>query len=406
MSELAVNHLLSVSQAIAILDAVPLQPRIDSIPLMEAVGLRLAEDIFSDRDYPPFHKAVMDGYAVLAGDVAVAGARFSIIETIAAGHVGNRSVQPGQAAKIMTGAPVPCGADAVVPIEWTTRDGGAVVVNRAVKHGNAIANRGSDTPANQLLLAKGTRLGPAQIAVAASVGKGIISVYQPPTVSLLSTGDEIIDFDQVPTVSQIRNSNGPMLTALLRRLGCRVKDLGIVRDDPGKIEAAIKGGLQSNALFITGGMSMGDHDYVPMLLRELGLDLKISKLRIKPGKPFIFATGQHTDGNRQMVFGLPGNPVSAYVCTFRLAARILARLAGGSPDAINTQCKLGTNLPDNGPRELYLPAIESGGQVQPLSPNGSADLFTLAHANALIILPENSPALNAGTAVAILKLDC
>jgi molybdopterin molybdotransferase len=402
--ELPVAQLLSVDQAIAILDAVPMAPRIVQLALLEAAGLRLAEDIFSDRDYPPFDKAVMDGYAIRASDASAAGARLNVIDTIAAGQVGGKPIQSGEAVKIMTGAPLPAGADSVVPVEWTTREGTMVVLNRPVKTGNAIAKRGSDTPANRFLLKKGCRLGPAQVAVAATIGKATILVYAAPTVALLTTGDEIIDIDQTPTGSQVRNSNGPMMTALLRQLGCKVNDLGIVRDDPAKIRAAIERGLQSDALFITGGMSMGDHDYVPMLLRDLGMELKISKLRIKPGKPFVFATGHRTEGNPSMAFGLPGNPVSAYVCTIRLAARILSRLAGGTADPEIHQSILTQELPANGPREFYLPAIESDGRIQPLNPNGSADLFTLARANALIVRPENAATVNAGETVTILKL--
>jgi len=403
MTELPVDQLLSVDQAIAILDAVALQPGIESRSLLDATGLRLAEDIFSDRDYPPFDKSVMDGYAIRAADAAETGVRLNVVHTIAAGQVGTRAIQPGEAIKIMTGAPLPVGADAVVPVEQTMRDGDYVILHRSATVGNAIAKRGSDTPSNRLLLGKGARLGPAQIGVAASVGKSTVSVYAVPTVALLSTGDEIVEMDQTPAGSQIRNSNGPMMTALLLQLGCRVKNLGIVRDDPAVIRSAIEIGLDSDAVFITGGMSMGEHDHVPGLLGELGMELKISKLRIKPGKPFVFAAGRREIGNPKMAFGLPGNPVSAFVCTIRLAGRILTRLAGRTPEQTLRQAKLTDDLPPNGPRELYLPAIATDDRIQPLHPNGSADLFTLAQANSLIVRPENAPAA-AGVTVPVIFL--
>jgi molybdopterin molybdotransferase len=422
MQELSVSNLISVQQSIDILDAVPLQPRRMLMPLLDAMGLRLAEDLFSDRDYPPFDKAVMDGYAVRAADTTAAaattattatGARLTVIETIAAGQLASRALQPGQAAKIMTGAPLPPGADAVVPIEQTTRALDTVTLASPIKPGNAIARRGSDAPANQLLLKSGTLLGPAQIAVAASIGRSTVSVFAAPSVALLTTGDELVAVDQQPSGAQIRNSNGPMMLALLRQLGCTVADLGVVRDDPERIRAAIESGLSADALFITGGMSMGEHDYVPRLLAELGLDLKISKLRIKPGKPFVFATGQRATNspgvtiNPQLVFGLPGNPVSAFVCTIRLAGRVLNRLAGGPAAQPIHQLQLASEVPElppNGPREFYLPAIVTGNQVRPLNPNGSADLFTLARANALIVRSENADRAKSADFVQIITI--
>ena len=191
-----------------------------------------------------------------------------------------------------------------------------------------------------------------------------------------------------------------MMVALLQRLRCVVRDLGIVRDDRSTLRTAIESGLESDALFITGGMSMGERDYVPGLLGELGLELKISKLRIKPGKPFVFATGS----NSRMVFGLPGNPVSAFVCTVRLASRILARLAGGSIEMMLANAAVSDEMPANGPREFYIPAQLTSGIVTPLRPNGSADLFTLALANALIVRPENAPALVVGDGVMVIPV--
>jgi molybdopterin molybdotransferase len=407
MSDLPVTDLISVDQAIAILDSIPLYPQKIQLPISEAAGHRLAEDLFSDSDYPPFDKAVMDGFAVRAADASGPGASLKVIDTIAAGRVGQRSLQVGEAASIMTGAPLPAGADAVIPVEYTSRDGDRVVLQRPVKPDQAVARRGSDTPVNRLLLARGTMLGPAQIGVAASVGKAMVDVYARPEVALLATGDELVEIDRVPTGSQIRNSNSQMMRALLQQLGCTVKSLGIARDKPEEIRQLIVEGRGSDALFITGGMSMGDRDYVPGILRELGMELRISKLRIKPGKPFVFATGRSegiSGKNPAMVFGLPGNPVSAFVCTVRLASRILARLAGGAGAMEVESATLVGDLGANGPREFYLPAVRKGQSVQPLQPNGSADLFTLALANALIVRPENCVAAVAGNWVRVINL--
>ncbi len=278
--------------------------------------------------------------------------------------------------------------------------------------------------AGRIVLEKGTRLGAAQIAVAASVGAAQVQVFAPPIVAVLSTGDELVPIDQSPTGAQIRNSNSYLLVALLRQLGCEVRDLGIAQDDPQALREAIKEGILADALFITGGISMGERDYVPALLEELGFELKIRKLRIKPGKPFIFASkpafesidirptpddhGLRTTVSvrDQYVFGLPGNPLSAFVCTVRLAARLLSRMAGGPPEAALMEARLTSPLPLNGPREFYQPAFRIGSSVEPLSWNGSADIYTLARANSLIIRPEDAPPAAAGDIVQLIDLSC
>ncbi len=399
MTDPPVTGLIGVAEAIALLDAAAVTPRVVRLALADAAGLRLAGDVVSDGDHPPFDKAVMDGYAVRAADVS-AGAQLARVDTVAAGRVGTRPVNRGEAVAIMTGAPLPPGADAVVPVEQTTSGGGRVTFAAAARPGQAVAPRGSDVAAGVVVLPRGTRLGPAQVAVAAGVGAAVVAVYARAAVAVLSTGDELVEVDRTPTGAEIRNSNGLMLVALLRRLGCDVRHLGIVRDDVDATRSALADGLGSDALFVTGGMSMGERDHVPRLLLDLGLDLRVSKLRIKPGKPFVFAT----DG-RRMAFGLPGNPVSAFVCTVRLAARVLRRMAGGPADAGEVDARLAVPLPANGPREFYQPAVWDGSAVTPLGWRGSADLFTLARANALVIRPEDAAAAAIGDVVRVLSLD-
>ena len=403
-----VTGLIGVADAIAILDVAPVTPRVVRIPLADAVGLRLAADLLSDADHPPFEKAVMDGYAVRSADVTAAGVTLTRVDTVAAGQVGRRAVGPGEAVAIMTGAPLPPGADAVVQVERTTRDGDRVTVTAAVRPGQSVARRGSDVAAGVVVLPAGSVLGPAQVAVAASVGAAVVSVYARPAVAVLSTGDELVDVAAVPTGPQIRNSNNAMLVALLRRLGCDVHNLGTVGDDVDATRAALAGGLAHDALFVTGGMSMGERDHVPRLLVELGLTPRVSKLRIKPGKPFVFATAEPSGsaaGRRRVAFGLPGNPVSAFVCTVRLAARVLRRMAGGTADAGLVDARLIVPMDANGPREFYQPAAWDGSAVRPLGWKGSADLFTLARANALVIRPEDAPPAAAGDVVRVLPLD-
>jgi molybdopterin molybdotransferase len=259
-------------------------------------------------------------------------------------------------------------------------------------------------------------------------------------VAVLGTGDELVPVGDQPAAWQIRNSNNAMLVALLERLGCDVTDLGVAPDDPDAIRDAIaRAGPVADALFVTGGMSMGEYDFVPKVLVGLGYALKVSKVRVKPGKPFVFGVvssqssvvssegsrgadrapttdhGPLTTDSPHFVFGLPGNPVSAFVCTLRLASRVLARMAGGVPQERWLAGRLEAGLPANGPREFYQPVVrrvptglKSAQNELPaidvLNWKGSADVFTLARANALLVRAENEPALPKGTMVRVLEI--
>ncbi len=460
MSESAVAGLLSVAQAMEILDRTPVAPRVVRMALAEVAGLRLAQDLVADRDYPPFKKSLMDGYAVRILDVGAGTAvELSVVGEIPAGASVERTLGLGEAMAIMTGAPLPPGADGVVPVEDVVKleEGSKVRIAGPVPASRFIAARGSDCRQGTTVLRTGAQLGPAQIAVAASIGAASVKVFAAPRVAVLGTGDELVEVGVDPGESQIRNSNTPMLVALLRRLGCQVRELGTVRDDLELIRSALRRGLEADALFVSGGMSMGTHDHVPRLLSELGVDLRITRLRIKPGKPFVFGVfessgfGVRGSGkslefgvqslgrevasvpnqdpsllspeprtlnpplNPCYVFGLPGNPVSAFVCVVRLASRLLARLSGGAVDERWLTGRLEVGLPANGPREFYQPAIRDappGGKsaqagfarITPLQWKGSADLFTLAQANALIVRAENEPPMPRTTVVRVLEI--
>jgi molybdopterin molybdotransferase len=399
MSEPDVSDLLTVAQAIAIIDATPVQPRIVEVPLGDADGLVLAQDIRADRDYPPFDKSLMDGYAVRCADVAQTPVELRVIGEIAAGTIAARGVAKGEAFAIMTGAPMPDGADGVVPVEDTQRVGDNLRIAKASAPDRFITRRGNDIGSGAVVLEGGMKLGPAQLAVAASVGAARVKAFAKPRAAVLSTGDELVAIDQTPGPAQIRNSNSIMLASLLRKLGCDVIDLGIVRDDPAATREALLHGMQHELLFVTGGMSMGDYDYVPRTLIELGATLHITKLRIKPGKPFVFGTK-----NEHFVFGLPGNPLAGFVCTVRLASRLIARLRGEKAVDQWRDVKLGESLPPNGPREFYQPVLLQSGVAKPLKWKGSADVFTLARANALLVRAENEPALETGAAVRVLEV--
>jgi len=306
-----------------------------------------------------------------------------------AGGAATSPLSQGQAMAIMTGAPIPPGADAVVPVEHTQTisPSNRIVVLQTVSPGRFIAARGSDSPAGSVVLKSGTRLGPAQVAVAAGIGAVYLPVHAAPSVAVLGTGDELVAPEQTPAATQIRSCNNSLLLALLHRYPSRTTDLGLVPDDPAAIEEKIIAGQAHDVLLITGGMSMGERDFVPGILRRLRGDLKITKLRIKPGKPFVFA--QMPGG--KFVFGLPGNPVSAFVCTVCLVSRLLMRMAGGPAAERVGVAPLSQPVEANGPRTFYQPAIFDGRTLTPLQWKGSADIFTLSQANALLIRPENQP---------------
>jgi molybdopterin molybdotransferase len=414
VSEPDVSDLLTVAQAIAILDAAEVHPRVAEIPLADADGLVLAEDVRADRDYPPFDRSLMDGYAVHTADTANVPVDLEVVGEIPAGAPSARGFANQQTVAIMTGAPLPDGADGVVPVEDVQkltpsppysgerageREQMRIRVLRASAPGRFIARRGSDVRAGEVVLKNGTRLGPPQLAALATVGASKISAFTKPQAAVLSTGNEIVNYDQAPTGSQIRNSNSLMLISLLKRLGCDVADLGAVRDERDAVRDALRNGMNFNLLFVTGGMSMGEYDFVPRTLAELGAELKITKLRIKPGKPFVFA--QNDDRH---IFGLPGNPVSAFVCTVRLASRLIARLRGEQPRENWIHASLSEPLPANGPREFYQPVFCRDGVAQPLKWKGSADVFTLAAANGLLVRKENEPPLAAGALMRVLQV--
>jgi molybdopterin molybdotransferase len=392
MSDLDVSQLISVKDAERIIDAAVVRPRVERVPLRDAVGRVLAETLSADRDYPPFDRAQMDGYAVRSTEAA-AGVALRVRGEIAAGRPVELSIGAGEAAAIMTGAPMPDGADAVIPIERCepSADGGTVRLLVPAKPGLNVTPRGGDVPRGATLLEPGAMLGPAQVAVAATVGAATIVCHARPRCALLATGDELAPLGVAPQTWQIRNSNNDMLRTLLVRLGGEVVDNALAPDDPVGVRAAIDSAAQrGDVLFVSGGMSMGKYDFVPQALRAAGFELRITKLRIRPGKPFVFAF-RPRDG--KFAFGLPGNPVSAFVCTLRLASRLIRRMIGRGLEPVWIHAPLARPLATaNGPREFYQPAWWDGARVTPLEWNGSADVFTLARANVLLVRPENDPA--------------
>ncbi|NCY17663.1 MAG: molybdopterin molybdenumtransferase MoeA, partial [Actinobacteria bacterium] len=312
------------------------------VPIDEALGCVIAESIRSNEQVPPFANTAMDGFAVRAADTVGADDRpvqLRIVGTVRAGMSGLESpVGPGEATRIMTGAPMPPGADAVVMVERTevAADGATVLVGTEVSSGNHVRPPGDDIEPGELVLTEGTLLRAAHLGVLATVGVTAVSVFRRPRVGVISTGDELVDDGSPLAPGQIRDSNRLTLRALLRSSGFDAVDLGLVRDDESAIEAALLAGVeQCDALVTSGGVSMGDFDFIKVVLDRIG-DMRWMQIAIKPAKPLAFGTiGRASDGRRVPVFGLPGNPVSSMV-SFELFCRPGLRMMSGSgPESLD-----------------------------------------------------------------------
>jgi molybdopterin molybdotransferase len=367
-----------------------------------ALGRVVAEDVRADLDSPPFAKALMDGYAVRAADVAPAGAELRVIEEVAAGAVPAKAVGPGQAVRLFTGAPLPAGADAVVMQEKTAAAGDRVrVTDPGAKPGQHVLPRGQEMRAGDVAVPVGTVLTPAAVGLLAAVGRTSVTVFPAPRLSVLATGNELVEPDVKPGPGQIRNSNGPMLVAQAARAGASPRYLGIARDDEEHLRSSIREGLSAaDVLVLAGGVSAGKLDLAPQVLADLGVETHFHKVRMKPGKPLLFGTAGNV-----LVFGLPGNPVSSFV-GFELFVRPALRVLGGHADPGPRTA----TLPLAGPfavsndRPTYHPAKLEDGRVRGLPWFGSPDLRGVLSADALLVLPPGDVKLSSGDAAEVILL--
>src|SRR5574337_231559 len=327
--------MISVDTAVKIVTDVtsPLPPK--TVPFESAMGLCLAQDVQSDIDMPPFNRSAMDGYAVIAEDTTTAPVELTVIENIAAGYMPQKKVSRGQASKIMTGAAVPEGADAVIKFE-ETEDlpvNNRVKVLKAVRKGINRSKRGEDMQCGQTVLYKGMPLRPQEIGILAMAGKSRVEVFPAPTIGIISTGDELVDVESKPSVAQIRNSNGYSLAAQARRLKADVEILGIVKDTKDEISSAMRKGLRKDILILSGGVSMGEYDLVGDVMKDLNTQIYFEKVALRPGKPVIFGKKDTT-----FIFALPGNPVASFV-TFELFIYPAIRKMMGFTDIHRTTLK-------------------------------------------------------------------
>jgi molybdopterin molybdotransferase len=379
------------------------------LPCSQAVGCVLAEDVAADLDLPPFDKSVVDGYAVRVGDLDL-GDRLSLGEVITAGKVPSRPLAPREAAVIMTGAPVPAGADAVVMHEHTRASAADVwIEERKVRAGQNILARGREMRAGEIVLTTGSILNPARLGLLASVGRTMVKAVTPRVV-VVPTGDELVPPDQVPGPGQIRNSNAVMLQALALAEGARAESLPIARDEPDSLLPGLKAGLDSDLLIVTGGVSAGQKDLVPAAFDELGVRRIFHKVRLKPGKPVWFGVGPPRGELRgALVFGLPGNPVSSLVAFLLFIKPALTVMSGKpEPRPKPQKARLLGSFTHRGDRPTYFPSRKVDGPqglgIEPLAWSGSADLRTAALADGFAVFGAGERDYAAGEIVDFLAM--
>jgi molybdopterin molybdotransferase len=372
-----------------------------NLSVWDALGHVLAQNLIADRDYPPFDRATRDGYAVRASE-STAGATLACIGEIKAGDALTEPLQQGTCIQIMTGAPVPPGADAVVMIEYTSREKEFIHFQQPATKGQNVVPAGSEAAQDQSLLRRGTRLGYAELGLAAQIGATQLLCARKPRVAILSTGDEIVSIDASPGPFQIRNSNSVSLAAQTRDAGGEPVTLGNAGDRIESLGDKIQQGLQEDLLVLSGGVSMGKYDLVEDVLKTLGATFYFDAVAIRPGKPAVFAMC-----NEKPVFGLPGNPVSTMV-TFELFAVPAIDLLSGAPARPLQFLKatLGEPMKEKSGMTHFLPAHvqfdSCEARVKPLPWKGSGDTVTMAKANCFLVVGSDIQTLAAGENVNVL----
>lgn len=382
--------------------------------LLEAQTRVLAEPIYADRDLPPFPRATRDGYALHSSDLENVPQELELVGEIRAGGApDSASLESGQAISIMTGAPVPPGADAVVMVEHTSRNGKRVHVAKRVTAGENIVPAGAEGKRGDKVLASGARVGYAELALAASVGRVRLLVYAKPRIAVLSTGDEVVDIDVPPAPNQIRNSNAYSLAAQIQAAGGTAILLPIAPDEPQRLRELLLEGLESDLLLVTGGVSMGKYDLVEQILSELKAEFFFTGAQIQPGKPVVFGRVAYVtdtsvrDLSHKFFLGLPGNPISTMV-TFELFAKPMIEMLAGMPlqKLRFTHAKLKSEIRTKTGLKRFLPAALSGefenSEVELVRWQGSGDIGSLVRSNCFLVVSPDRERIGPGEWVPVL----
>jgi molybdopterin molybdotransferase len=373
----------------------------------EALGDVLAEEITAGEPLPPFDQSAVDGYAVRAEETnGATPQRFvslRVIDEVAAGAVSRQTLAPGTVIRIMTGAAVPSGADAVVPVEQTAEEGPSMVnVLAPVQPGDFLRRAGEDLQPGTRVFQSGTRLSPARIGLLALLGRTTVKLYRKPSVAILATGNELTEVGATPAIGKIRNANSSMLGAMARELGCRLRDLGVARDDVASISAKLRRGLGADVVITSGGVSVGRHDHVIEAMQSCGVELLFRKVKIKPGMPLVVGRCRRT-----LFFGLPGNPVSALVTFLQFVRPALLKMMGAEDDFDRTVVPAVLEheiVKADRKRHFHRAIVErrnGGYTVRSSGGQGSHMMASLARANGLIPIPEDSSGFAAGQRVQV-----
>lgn len=388
-----------VLESVAVLGA-------ESVKLEQSLGRVLAEEVRANRDQPPYDISAMDGYALRSADLANIPATLKIVEDIKAGDMPTKTLEYGQCARIMTGAPMPQGADAVIRVEDTEAlPDNRVQINQAVKPGNDIRRLGENMRNGEVVLASGTEITPGVIGVLATVKRAQAQVYRRPRVAILSTGNELEGLDEPVDPNKIPDSNSYALMAQSQALGIEPTLLGIARDDPDELARYLRRGLEFDVLLVSGGTSVGVHDYVRPTIEALGAQMLFWRVAMKPGRPVAFGkVGEKT------IFGLPGNPVSSMVCFEQFVVPALRRMMGHTRTYRRTiAARLTHNVKHQPGRTEFIRVIlakeEGGYAATSTGPQGSGMLLSMAREDGLLVVPSASAGLAAGEQVTVQLLD-
>ena len=372
-------------------------PAAHCVTLESALGRVLAEDIAADRDLPPMNRSARDGFAVRAADLP---GTLQIIGEVRAGQRFTGTIGPGEAVEIMTGAPLPDGADAVIMVEHTARTGDAgVTTDRTAQAGDNFTPAGHEARAGEIVLRRGARIGFAEIALAAATGHASVRVYERPRVAVLTTGDEVVDIDCEPAAWQVRNSNEFSLAAQVARAGGVPVRMPVARDTREHTRELLEKALETDLLLLSGGVSAGKYDVVESVLADMGAEFFFDRVRIQPGQPLVF--GRVRD---RFFFGLPGNPASTMV-TFEVFARAAVELLSGGEDTTLPIlfARLGAEFRQKPGLTRFLPArVGEGGVVRPVSWRGSGDIPALARANAFLVTEPDRELWSEGDLIRVL----
>jgi molybdopterin molybdotransferase len=378
----------------------------EQVKLEQSLGRVLAEEVRANRDQPPYDISAMDGYALRSADLGAIPATLEIIEDIKAGDMPSKTLAPGQCARIMTGAPMPQGADAVIRVEDTEAlPDNNVQINQAVKPGNDIRRLGENMRNGEVVLTPGTAITPGVIGVLATVKRAQVQVYRRPRVAILSTGNELEGLDEPVDPNKIPNSNSYALMAQVQALGIEPVLLGIARDDPDELARYLRRGLEYDVLLVSGGTSVGVHDYVRPTIEALGAQMLFWRVAMKPGHPVAFGKV-----GEKIIFGLPGNPVSSMVCFEEFVVPALRRMMGHARTHRRTlSARMTHNVKHQPGRTEFIRVLlakEQGGYTATSTgAQGSGMLLSMARADGLAVVPADSAGLAAGSTVAVQLLD-